>query len=56
MLDQLLRSLFEIQILLVGELMSPTASQFSESMVEYYFIKYVYKYAYSPMVNDNFFS
>ena len=76
MLGQLLRSLFEIQILLGGllirwagvicvnesdeelqrELMSPTASPFSESMAEYYFLKYVYKYANSQMVNDRFFS
>ena len=76
MLGQLLRLLFEIQILLggilirwarvicvnesdeelQGELMSPIASPFSESMSKYYFLKYVYKYDNSPMVNDKFFS
>ena len=76
MLGQLLRSLFEIQILLGGllikwagvicvnesdkelqrELMSPTASPFSKSISEYYFVKYVYKYDNSPMVNDRFYS
>ena len=35
--------------------MSPTASPFSESMSKYYFLKYVYKYDNSPMVNDKFF-
>jgi hypothetical protein len=35
--------------------MSPTASPFSESMSEYYFLKYVYKYDNSLMVNDRFF-
>jgi hypothetical protein len=35
--------------------MSPTASLFSESMSEYYFFKYMYKYDNSPMVNDKFF-
>ena len=40
---------------LQGELMSPTANPFSESMSEYYFLKYVYKYDNSPMVNDRFF-
>jgi hypothetical protein len=35
--------------------MSPTASPFSESMSEYYFLKYVYIYDNSLMVNDRFF-